>query len=93
MFAPDITPGAAAVAGVMQALSSRPQLTQRVVEDTARPELQQQGTGTLSDRAPTELQQLSKSARQFADLLDKTGNVQVASAISGFRAGRLDMYA
>jgi hypothetical protein len=91
MFGPDFSTATAAVAGVAP-VPAQPQPQPRVVEETARPQLARQETGTLSSRPAADLQQLSASARQFADLLDTTGNVQIASAISGFRAGHLDMY-
>jgi hypothetical protein len=92
MFGPDFSSGAAAVAGVVPVPASGPQPEQRVVENTGRSQLARQETGALYSRRPPDLQQLSASARQFADLLDTTGNVQIASAISGFRAGHVDMY-
>ncbi len=92
MFGPDFSTGVAAVAGMVPVPVSRPQAEQRVVEDTARAELRHQHTGSALGQMPADLQRLSESARQFADLLDTTGNLQVASAISGFRAGHLDMY-
>ncbi len=91
MFGPDFSTAAPAVTAVAP-VPARPQPEQRVVEDTARPQLARQETGTLFSPPAPDLQQLSASARQFADLLDTTGNVQIASAISGFRAGHLDMY-
>jgi hypothetical protein len=42
---------------------------------------------------PSSIEQLSSSARQFADVLESTGSVVVASSISGFRMGHLDVYA
>jgi hypothetical protein len=93
MFGPDYSAGTAAAAGMVPVLLSRPQPQQRTVEDTARATLQHQESGSTLAQAPSELQQLSQSARDFADLLDTTGNVQVASALSGFRARHLDMYA
>jgi len=81
MFGPDFSTGAAAITGIVPVLARGPQPAQRVVESTARSALEH-----------SDLQQLSKSAREFADLLDTTGDVQVALAISGFRAGHLDMY-
>jgi hypothetical protein len=92
MFGPDFSTGVAAAAGMVPVPVSRPPPEQRVVEDTARAELRHQHTRSALGQGPSELQQLSESARQFADLLDTTGNLQVASAISGFRAGHLDMY-
>jgi hypothetical protein len=92
MFGPDLATGAAAVTGIVPVLAQAPQPAQRVVESTARSALEHRETGSMITSPPSDLQQLSKSAREFADLLDTTGNLQVASAISGFRAGHLDMY-
>jgi len=47
----------------------------------------------MSASQPNVVEQLVTSARQFADILDTTGNVQVAAWISGFRVGFLDIYA
>lgn len=72
---------------------SQPPPQQRVVESAARSTLDQQQTRSMYASPPSGLQQLVSSARQFADILDSTGNVQVASYISGFRVGALDTYA
>jgi hypothetical protein len=93
MFGPDISTGAAAVAGIVPMPIHRPQPERRTVESTAHAKLEQQTTGSMLAQPPSALQQLSASARQFADLLDTIGSVQVASAISGFRAGHIDVYA
>ena len=92
MLGPDLTVGAVAAAGAAQTPVTRPPPEQRVVEEAAGSNLQRQETGTVSARASSSLQELSKSARQFADVLDTTGSVQVATSISGFQAGHLDMY-
>ena len=92
MFGQDLTVSAVATAGAAQTPVTRPPPEPRVVEKAAGGNLRRQETGVLDARAPTPLRELSKSARQFADLLDTTGSVQVASSISGFRAGHLDMY-
>ena len=91
MFGPDISAAAPAI-GALAAVPVRPQPQPRVVEETDRPQLGHQETGTLASPPAPDLRQLSASARQFADLLDTTGNVQIASAISGFRAHGLDVY-
>lgn len=65
----------------------------RVVENTARASLRQQHTGTHISRPPSAVDDLIQSARQFADILDRTGNLQVASSVSGFMVGGLDTYA
>jgi hypothetical protein len=66
--------------------------TPRIVESTAQSTLHQQGGVTVAPQL-NPLQELARSARQFAEILDATGNVQVASVISGFRLGHLDTYA
>ena len=91
MFGQTNSIGAAVAAGTTQVPVSRPPPVQRVVEGTEQARLQQQQTrATLAKPSP--LKQLSDSARQFADVLDTTGSVQVAMSISGFRAGHLDVY-
>ena len=92
MLGPDLTVSAVAAAGTAQTPVTRPPPEQRVVEEAAGAHLQRQETGTLSPRSPSPLRELSESARQFADVLDTTGSVQVASSISGFQPGHLDMY-
>ena len=92
MFGQDFSVGAAAAAGAALTPVSRPQPEQRVVESTAHAQLRQRDAGSNFARAPSALEQLSSSARQFADVLDATGSVQVASSVSGFQAGHLDMY-
>lgn len=72
---------------------SQPPPPQRVVESAARSTLHQQQTQSMYARLPSGLEQLVDSARQFADILDSTGNVQVASFVSGFRVGSIDTYA
>lgn len=71
----------------------QPPPPQRVVEGAHRATLQSQDFGTMYARMPSPLQQLSESARQFADILESTGNVMVASSVSGFRVGHVDVYA
>jgi len=68
-----------------------PATTPRAVESTAQSTLQQQGSVTVAPHA-SPIQELARSARQFAEILDATGNVQIASVISGFRLGHLDTY-
>ena len=92
MLGPDLTVSAVAAAGTAQTPVTRPPPEQRVVEEAAGANLQRQETGTVSARASSSLQELSKSAREFADVLDTTGSVQVAATLSGFQAGHLDMY-
>jgi hypothetical protein len=91
MFGPDFSTAPAAVTAVAPVPVRSPP-PQRVVEDTAQPQLSHQETGTLLSPPAADLRRLSASAREFADLLDKTGDVQIASAISGFRRGHFDMY-
>jgi hypothetical protein len=72
---------------------AQPRPEQRVVESAQRSTLHQQYSGSVSAGPPSAVEQLVESARQFADVLDSTGNVQVASTVSGFRVGFLDTYA
>ncbi|MCK4341662.1 MAG: hypothetical protein KAY37_08065 [Phycisphaerae bacterium] len=55
--------------------------------------MHQQHTGSMLARAPSAVEQLVYSARQFAGILDRTDNVQVASSVSGLRVGVIDTYA
>jgi hypothetical protein len=92
MLGQDLTVSAVAAAGAAQTPVTRPPPEHRVVEKAAGSNLRRQETGVLAPRTPSPLRELSDSARQFADLLDTTGSVQVAASISGFQAGHLDMY-
>jgi hypothetical protein len=71
---------------------NQPQPEQRVVENVSRAALHQQHAGSTLARMPSAVEQLIHSARQFADVLDTTGNVQVASTVSGFHVGHVDTY-
>jgi hypothetical protein len=93
MLGQDLSVAAAAAAGATQIQPARPQPEQRVVEGTGKSRLPDQETASMLAQPPSALQQLSSSARQFADILDSTGNVQLAASISGFRGGYLDVYA
>ena len=72
-------------------VNPRPQ--QRVVEDVAKASVRRQDSRPTPRTPVTDLKRLSESARQFAEVLDSTGNVYVASSVSGFRSGALDVYA
>jgi hypothetical protein len=72
---------------------SQPQPETRAVESSAESTLQGHHAGSTLARMPTAIDQLVESARQFAEVLDTTGNVQVASTVSGFRIGHVDTYA
>ncbi len=79
--------------GAVVARPSQPVPAQRVVESTAEVTLQRHSTASMYAAPPSSAQQLASSARQFADVLDTTGNVQIASSVSGLRIGFLDTYA
>lgn len=81
------------VGGPQAALPSRPQPEVRVVETAAKSDLQKQQTRSTSTNGQTGKDQFVKSVRRFADVLDSTGNVWVASSVSGFRTSGLDIYA
>lgn len=93
MFGQDYSLGAPSAAGAVAVQVSRPQPAPRVVEGSSKARLQQHETPSMYVKPPSSLQQLSSSAREFADVLDRTGNVDVAVSISGFRSARLDVYA
>lgn len=93
MLGPDSSVGAAAAIGATQTPISRPQPQQRVVEGSAKPRLPQHDVGSMYAKPPSTLARLSSAARQFADVLDTTGSVQVASTVSRFPVGHLDVYA
>ncbi len=97
MLGPDLTVSAAAVAGVSQVPVTRSPPTPRPVENTAGSRLDQQQTSQQSAaQAPQideSLQNLSRAALTFANLLDATGDVRVAASLSGFRTGQFDTYA
>lgn len=93
MVSADTSVHAVAYAGAAAQRPIEPPPQQRVVESTAQATLQQQQTASMYARMPSPVQDLVASARQFADILDRTGNVQVASSVSGFRVGFVDTYA
>lgn len=70
----------------------RPPPAKRVVESTSGtdpPRAQTQSApGPMASAAS-----LSRSARQFAAILEATGNVHIAAMMSGFSYGSLDVYA
>ncbi len=93
MLGTDISVQAVPVAAATAALKpSQPQPETRVVERSTRSTLQQQ-SGSSYTPTGSSLERLAASARQFAEVLDTTGSVQVASSVSGFRVGFLDTYA
>lgn len=83
-----------AVAGAAAAppVTARPPPAPRVVESA--PRVRQ---STLEFRPahgrPTSLDELAASVRQFAEVLEATGSVPLASSVSGFRSMYLDLYA
>jgi hypothetical protein len=93
MLGADASIQAVPLAGAAAVRPSQPQPETRVVESTSRASLQQQHARSTLARLPSALEELAASARQFAEVLDSTGNVQVASSVSGFRVGHLDTYA
>ena len=93
MLAQDVTTSAAAVAGVPPGYYSRPPSQPRVVESAGNASLRQQQTASMLAEPPSAVQRLADSARQFAEILETTGNVFVASSVSGFRSARVDVYA
>lgn len=93
MLGADTSIPAAPVAAAAAVRPIQPQPEQRVVESSARATLQEQFTGSVMSQGPSAIDQLAESARQFAEILDRTGNVQVASSVSGFRVGQIDTYA
>ncbi len=93
MLGPDPTIEAAPAVAATHAPLTRSPPEPRVVENTARSELPRHETPTMFAEPPSSIEQLVSSARQFADILDTTRNVQVAAWISGFRVGVLDLYA
>lgn len=93
MFGQDFSVTAASVIGATHTPVSRPQPQQRVVEGTAKPQLPQPDIGSMYAKPPSALERLSSAARQFADVLDTTGSVQVASSVSGFPVNHVDLYA
>ncbi len=77
----------------LQVALSRPPPQPRVVEDSARATLSEYKTSLRFSRPSSALEDLASSARQFAQVLDSTGSVAVAAAISGLSIGQLDVYA
>jgi len=79
--------------GPLEVALSRPPPQPRVVENVAHATLRQYESSPAYGRLPSALEELAYSARQFAELLDSTGSVAVASSISGLPVGGLDVYA
>jgi hypothetical protein len=63
----------------------------RVVESTTGGTSHETPGSTLAPPG-TPIDELAASARQFAEILDSTGNLEIASSVSGFRIGHLDTY-
>lgn len=95
MYGQDVTVQPVSAVDVAQAPVTRPEPAQRVVERSAESGMDAftPSYSTFKPSAPSEIERLAQSAREFAELLDLTGNVAVASSASGFRAGTLDLYA
>jgi hypothetical protein len=93
MLGQDGSAGAIGAVAAPHLPQGQPRDVVRVVESSAKATLQRQQTRSATAPAPNAAQRLSSSARQFADVLDTTGSVQVASSVSGFRIGALDLYA
>ena len=93
MFGLDLTAPGVPVAGTPPVQPNRPPPEQRVVEGTEQSRLQQQDTATLTAESQNALGDFADSVRQFVQILDATGNVSVASSVSGFLTGRIDIYA
>jgi hypothetical protein len=75
--------------GPPQLLPSRPEPEQRVVEGSAETTLGHNRTDSPGQAAA----RLSASARAFAAIVETTGDVQVASNITGFPIRHVDLYA
>ncbi len=84
---------AVSVGAVTAPPAARPPPVHRVVESAPRARQQPLETGSTYAQPPTALEELTASVRQFADVLEITGNVHIASSVSGFRAMFLDLYA
>jgi hypothetical protein len=93
MLGQDFTTSALPPAGLAHVQPVRPQPVQRTVESVAKSHVRRFDTPSMYAAPPSAIEQLSSSARQFADVLDTTGNVQVASSVSGFVVGHVDLYA
>lgn len=98
MLGPDISAQAVSHVGPVPAPVRPVEPEQRVVEDTAQTNTGQQEPGSELAQSPQTsaamaIQRLSTAARIFASILDSTGDVEVASTVSGFRTPRLDTYA
>lgn len=93
MFSQDFSTQAVSAAAAPSVQLTRPPPEPRAVESLSKARVRQESGGTTLAPAPTALQQLSASARQFADVLDATGSLNVATIVSGFHAGQLDVYA
>ncbi len=93
MFSTNLSTTGVPYGGPLQVALSRPPPQPRVVENVSHTTLRQYESGPANPRLPSALEELAYSARQFAELLDTTGSVAVASSISGLPVGGLDMYA
>ncbi len=94
MLGSEVSATAAASAGPTPAPTPQVQQAQRrVVEGVERSTLRQQSTGSALSKSGAGNADLVASARQFIKLLEATGNVQVASRLSGLKIGGVDLYA
>jgi len=93
MFSTNLSTRGVPYGGPLQVALSRPPPEPRVVENVAHATLRQYESSPANRRLPSALDDLAQSARQFAELLDSTGSVAVASSISGLAIGALDVYA
>ncbi len=91
MLGLEVTTPAVPAAGALHAPASRPPPETRTVEPTTEAPRRQAATPRTAQPSPA-LDDLIASARAFANLLDATGSVQLASTLSGFQPGGLDLY-
>jgi hypothetical protein len=76
--------------GPVQVRANAPPPEQRVVEAVAHATLA--ARHAVSSPVPDSLDAFVSSVRKFAQVLDSTGNVQMAASVSGFNVGVQDVY-
>ena len=91
MLGVDSTSPVVPYSGPVQVRANSPPPELRVVEDVARTTLA--ARHAISPAIPNALDEFVASVRQFAEILDTTRNVAMASSVSGFHVGVLDVYA
>lgn len=79
--------------GPPQLAQSRPQPEQRVVEGSEQTTSSRTRTGSTGEWTQSTVARLVASARQFAAILDTTGDVRAASSVTGFPVRYVDLYA